>query len=326
MTQIHAREPSSKRDPRTPQSIARSKEMEELLDRVSGMNAAKGDPRLKQIVRRIVGDLFRTIEDFDVQPAEFWAAVSHLTAAGQAREVALMSPGLGFDHYLDLRMDAADRAAGLSDGTPRTIEGPLYVAGAPRVKGEARLDDGTEEGEVLFMSGRVLDVEGNALPGAIVEVWHADTKGNYSHFDPTQRPFNLRRKIETDAEGRYRFRSIMPAGYGCPPGGPTERLLDAIGRHGKRPAHIHFFVSAGGHRHLTTQINIEGDPLLHDDFAFATRDALIPEVVRHSAPAELEERGLDAPFAEIHFDFVLQRPAPGAPSALIPRERAGAGA
>lgn len=328
MTQSPAkerRETSSKTEPQARQSIARTKPMEDFLDRLSGLDCPKGDPRLKQIVRRVVGDLFRTIEDFDVQPAEFWAAVAHLTAAGQAREVALMSPGLGFDHYLDLRMDAADREAGVKDGTARTIEGPLYVEGAPLVKGdEVRLDDGTEKGETLFMSGRVVDGDGKAVPGAIVEVWHADTKGNYSHFDPSQKPFNLRRRIETDAEGRYTFRSIMPAGYGCPPGGPTEKLLDAIGRHGKRPAHIHFFVSAPGYRHLTTQINIAGDPLLHDDFAFATRDELIPDVVRHAEPAELKKRGVDEPYAEIHFDFILQRPVAGAPATLVPRERASA--
>lgn len=306
------------------ESIARSSEVEAFLDRISGLESPKGNPRTKQIVRRIVSDLFRTIDDFDVSPAEFWAAVSHLTSAGTAREVALLSPGLGFDHFLDLRMDAADRAAGVKGGTPRTIEGPLYVEGAPLAKGEARLDDGTQAGDVLIMSGRVLDVDGKAVPRALVEVWHADTKGNYSHFDPTQSPFNLRRSIEADGEGRYRFRSIMPSGYGCPPGGPTERLLTQLGRHGKRPAHIHFFVSAPGYRHLTTQINIAGDPLLHDDFAFATREGLIPEVKAHREPGAFAARGIDGPCAEITFDFVLEKPKPGSPATLVPRERARA--
>jgi len=84
------------------------------------------------------------------------------------------------------------------------------------------------------------------------------------------RPWNLRRRIETDGEGRYRFRSIPPAGYGCPPDGPTRKLLDQLGRHGQRPAHVHFFVSAPDYRQLTTQINIAGDKFLYDDFVFAT--------------------------------------------------------
>jgi catechol 1,2-dioxygenase len=306
-------------------SIARSEEMERYLDRVSGLRSEGGEPRTKKIVRRVLSDLFRTIEDLDVQPNEFWAAVTFLTEAGQAGEVGLLSPGLGFDHYLDLRLDEADRAAGLHGGTPRTIEGPLYVAGAPVVKGEARLDDGTDDGEVLFMQGRVLDVDGKSVPGAIVEVWHADSKGNYSLFDPTQSAFNLRRSIQTDDGGRYRFRSIMPAGYGAPPGGPTQNLLDRLGRHGRRPAHIHFFVHAPGYRHLTTQINIAGDPLLNDDFAFATREGLIPDVVRHDSAEDIAKRGLDRPFAEIAFDFVLQRHAPGAPETVVQRKRASAG-
>jgi L-alanine-DL-glutamate epimerase-like enolase superfamily enzyme len=46
-------------------------------------------------------------------------------------------------------------------------------------------------------------------------------RGGYSFFDPSQSKCNLRRRIETDAQGRYRFRSILPAGYACPPHGVT---------------------------------------------------------------------------------------------------------
>ena len=130
------------------------------------------------------------------------------------------------------------------------------------------------------MDGQVRDVDGKPVPNAIVDVWHANTLGGYSFFDPSQPKYNLRRRIETDAEGRYRFRSLLPSGYACPPDGVTQALLTRLGRHGHRPAHIHFFVTAPGYRKLTTQINIDGDEYLHDDFAFATRDGLIPEVVR----------------------------------------------
>ncbi|KMY86455.1 Catechol 1,2-dioxygenase [Candidatus Paraburkholderia calva] len=175
-----------------------------------------------------------------------------------------------------------------SEGNPRTIEGSLYVAGAPEAQGHARIDDGTDPGQPLVMRGTVFAEDGAPLSNALVEVWHANHLGSYLHFDKSQPAFNLRGSIRTDAEGRYSFRSVVPVGYSVPPGGMAEKLLDQLGHHGHRPAHIHFFVSAPGHRKLTTQINIDGDPYLWDDFAFATREGLVPELkkawVRKASP------------------------------------------
>jgi catechol 1,2-dioxygenase len=283
--------------------LLKSPEISDLLDRVGGLDQQGGNPRTKQILRRVVADLYAIIEEFDVTSEEFWHALAFLQAG--APEFGLIAPGLGFDHFLDLRMDLADHERSSAGGTPRTIEGPLYVADAPPTKGSARLDDGTDEGETLLMHGRVLDATGAPIVGAIVDVWHANPMGAYSFFDPTQSAYNNRRRIETDVDGCYEFRSVVPSGYAVPPGGATERLLGAVGRHGRRPAHIHFFVSAPGFRHLTTQINIDGDPDLHDDFAYATRDGLIPKVIRHIDSAAIHAAGLGAPFSEIAFDFVM---------------------
>jgi catechol 1,2-dioxygenase len=307
-----------------PDSLTQKPEVQELLKRAAGLNQKGGNERLKKITQRISTDLCKTIEEFDVTPTEFWTAVSYITKLGQANEVGLLVPGLAFETFLDIVTDEKERRAGLSGGTPRTIEGPLYVAGAPVEKGEARLDQDPEKGEVLFMDGQVKDLDGKPIGGAIVEVWHANTKGGYSFFDPSQSAFNLRRTIETNKEGTYRLRTIMPVGYGCPPDGPTQQLLTALGRHGNRPAHIHFFVTAPGFRKLTTQINISDDPYLHDDFAFATRDGLIPELVRHTDKGKIKDRGLDAPFATIHFDFVLHREAPNLPDPIVVRDHAPA--
>jgi catechol 1,2-dioxygenase len=89
--------------------------------------------------------------------------------------------------------------------------------------------------------------------------------------------FAFRGGINTGDDGAFAANSILPAGYSVPPGGSTEGILDRLGRHGNRPAHIHFFVSAPGYKHLTTQINIAGDPYTYDDFAFGTRDELVVE-------------------------------------------------
>lgn len=303
------------------QKLAQTDEIKKFLNIVSGMTSEKGNARAKKIVHRILTDLFNTIEEFDVRPEEFWVAVEYFNDLGQAMEAGLLAPGLGLEHFLDLRMDAEDAAAGVKQGTPRTIEGPLYVANAPLSRGSARLDDGTDQGEVLFMHGVVRGLDGKPVAGAIVDVWHANPKGMYSFFDKTQSHYNLRRRIQTDANGRYEFRTIMPAGYGCPPDGPTQALLNTLGRHGQRPAHIHFFVSAPGHRHLTTQINIAGDKYLYDDFAFATREGLIPEIVRQTDPKRMKEKGLNTPFAEIEFDFTLTQAGKSAADNMVQRRR-----
>lgn len=284
------------------------------------------DPRVRQVIVRLLGDLCKAIEDLDVTPDEFWRGVAYLAAAGASNELGLLAAGLGPEHFLDLRADEAEQKAGLAGATPRTIEGPLYVAGAPESTGFARLDDGSESerADVLFMQGTVFDADGRPLRGAKVEVWHANLMGNYSFFDRTQSDFNLRRTILTDADGRYQFRSIIPVGYGCPPDGTTQQLLDLLGRHGRRPAHIHFFVSAPGQRKLTTQINIDGDAYLWKDFAFATREGLVPPVTRIDDPKALDARRLDKPCASIDFDFHLARATDAVPTSEVERARAAA--
>ncbi|GJE04041.1 catechol 1,2-dioxygenase [Methylobacterium isbiliense] len=305
-------------------TVTDSPEAQALFDKVAGLDNDAGNPRIKQIVRRVVADACRIIEDLDITPSEFWTAMSYLTETGQKNEFGLLMPGIGVEHFIDLCIDAKERAAGLAGGTPRTIEGPLYVAGAPLSKGEARLDDDPEDGEVLIVEGQVTGTDGAPLAGAIVDVWHANTLGNYSVFDKSQSTWNLRRRIETDAEGRYRFRSILPKGYGCPPEGQTQKLLDQLGRHGQRPAHIHFFVSGAGHRQLTTQINLADDPYVYDDFAFGTRDGLVVDVVRVTDPAALAAAGLAEPFSTIRFDFALNPEAANAPDPVVVRPHAEA--
>ncbi|WP_018479771.1 catechol 1,2-dioxygenase [Pontibacter roseus] len=282
----------------------------------------EGSERVKEIVNRLTRDLFYAIEDLDIQPEEIWKAVDWLTNTGKANEWGLVAAGIGLEHFLDLRMDEAEAKAGITGGTPRTIEGPLYVAGSPESVGYAELETVPEEGaERLYMQGQVLDEDGKPVPGAKVEVWHCNLRGMYSIFDSSQPPYNLRRAIITDENGRYRFKSFLPVGYSCPPGGNTDQLLKALGRHGSRPAHIHFFVTAPGLRKLTTQINIEGDPLIWDDFAFATRPELVPHITRYTREEAKEQFGIEEPFASIDFDFEMHHEAEGVFDTDIERTR-----
>lgn len=304
--------------------VSQTAEMQKFFEEVSGFNNEQGSVRMKQLMLRIVNDAAKIIEDLEVTPDEFWLAMDYCNRLGARNEFGLLIAGIGIEHFLDVLQDAKDEAAGLSGGTPRTIEGPLYVAGAPICQGRARMDDGTEldEATVMFLQGRVVDTDGNPIAGATVDLWHANTKGNYSYFDKSQSAYNLRRRIVTDADGWYRARSIVPCGYGCDPQGPTQECLDLLGRHGQRPAHIHFFISAPGYRLLTTQINLAGEKYLWDDFAYATRDGLVGDIRFIDDAAAAAARGVEGRFAELDFGFELQKAVTPAAEQRSKRPRA----
>ncbi len=296
--------------------IVKSEEVQSLLDRASGVSESGGNPRLKAIMRDLLEAIMQIIEKHDIDESEFWQALKFLQDGSD--EFGLIAPGIGIEHFLDLHMDAKDAEAGMTGGTPRTIEGPLYVAGAPVVDGDlsktndVNLTQDPDDTETLTMSGRITGPDGEPVEEALLHVWHANSKGFYSHFDPTgeQSAFNNRRRIKLGPDGRYSFRSKMPRGYSCPPGGATDRLMQALGRHGDRPAHVHFFIEAPGYRALTTQINFGDDPHARDDFAFGTREGLLP----------VPDRSGGNP--DIQFDFQLQKARSNEDEALSQRPRA----
>ena len=304
-----------------------TQEIEKIVKKIN-VDTAQGDVdlRIQQIVVRLTRDLFQAIEDLNISQTELWKGLEYFTDAGQANELGLLAAGLGLEHYLDLRADEADAKAGITGGTPRTIEGPLYVAGAPESVGFTRMDDGTESDKVptLFIEGTVTDTQGNIIKNAKVEIWHANSLGNYSFFDKSQSNFNLRRTVLTDTTGQYVAQTTMPVGYGCPPQGTTQFVLNKLGRHGNRPSHVHYFVSAPGYRKLTTQFNIEGDQYLWDDFAFATREGLVATAKDVTNEAEIAHRGLDKVFKHIQFNVELVKDTEFSPSTEVDRRRVNA--
>lgn len=302
-----------------------TQEVQDLLKATVNLNGKDGNPRLKQVLHRLLSDLFKAIDDLDLTPDEVWAGVNYLNKLGQDGEAVLLAPGLGLERFLDIRMDAQDKAAGIAGGTPRTIEGPLYVAGAPVRNGISRIDiDPDADAPPLVIHGTVTGPDGKPVEGALVECWHANSKGFYSHFDPTgeQSPLNLRGSVKTGADGKYEFHTQMPVGYGCPPHGATQQLLNQLARHGNRPAHVHFFVTADGCRKLTTQFNVEGDPLIWDDFAYATREGLIPPVIQKTGGTALGLK--DDSYKDIQFDILLTPLLHGQDNQLVQRTRAAA--
>jgi protocatechuate 3,4-dioxygenase, beta subunit len=155
------------------------------------------------------------------------------------------------------------RAAAPMRRTASQTTGPFYPRTKPsdsdadltRVEGR----DGIAQGQVIQVAGRVLNVAGSALAGVAVEIWQANTHGRYDHpADRSDAPldpnFQGYARLVTDAQGRYRFKTIKPAGY--PAGGFM------------RPPHIHVSVT-GKQDRLVTQMYFAGEPLNDADFLLA---------------------------------------------------------
>ena len=109
--------------------------------------------------------------------------------------------------------------------TATAILGPFWRRDAPRRKLGDSIVSGVDDGEVVFVHGRVLDVvTKKAVPGALVDVWQASTNGLYEQQDPDQVDHNLRGVFETDGEGRYSFYCLRPTPYPIPEDGEDLSL------------------------------------------------------------------------------------------------------
>lgn len=135
--------------------ISHTAAVQQFFEEAAGLGNEAGRTRLKRIMQRVLQDTARLIEDLEISEDEFWHAIDYLNRLGGRGRAGLLVAGLGIEHFLDLLQDAKDQQAGLVGGTPRTIEGPLYVAGAPIAEGEVRMDDGSEEGvaTVMYLEG-----------------------------------------------------------------------------------------------------------------------------------------------------------------------------
>jgi protocatechuate 3,4-dioxygenase, beta subunit len=179
--------------------------------------------------------------------------------------------------------------------TPGQILGPFYpLSKMPQTADLTRLPgrNGRAAGQVLNVMGRVLNVAGDPVRDATVEIWQANSYGRYTHPSdsnpaPLDPNFDGSAILTTDGQGRYHFKTIKPAAY---PAGP-----DLI-----RPAHIHFQVS-GRQDRLVTQMYFENDPYNEEDRflnSAGRRELLITKLLDPSPELESDSK-------MVIFDMVL---------------------
>jgi protocatechuate 3,4-dioxygenase beta subunit len=183
--------------------------------------------------------------------------------------------------------------------TPKVTMGPFYPAVKPLdqdadltiVKGRS----GKAEGKIINVSGRVLNHNGSPISGAKVEIWQANAHGRYDHpSDTSKEPldpnFQGYAVIATDAEGRYRFKTIKPGAY-------------KVDENWQRTPHIHYVISGKMDR-LETQMFFPGEPLNDADRIFQELGAEKETAVCKLKPTTKEFEPESLVFL---YDFVLSR-------------------
>ncbi|WP_055612575.1 intradiol ring-cleavage dioxygenase [Streptomyces phaeochromogenes] len=280
-----------------------------VTEEAVGSLGAGTDPRLRELLTGLIRHLHDFARETRLTQEEWERAIGFLTATGQMctdtrQEFILLSDVLGLSMLVETLN--ADRGPG---ATESTVLGPFHMTESPVRELGADIDL-VGSGEPCVVSGRVLSQDGTPLPGAVLDVWQADTDGFYDVQQPDlQPPGNGRGLFTADAAGRFWFRTCVPSPYPIPTDGPVGGLLRATGRHPYRPAHIHFIATAEGHAPVTTHIFVAGSDYLDSDAVFAVKSSLVEDFAQTDDPSLAREFGIPNPFRHARFDLVL---TPGA--------------
>ena len=185
--------------------------------------------------------------------------------------------------------------------------GPFYVAGSPLREYGADIAE-QEAGTPAWVHGRVLDLEGDPIAGAELDVWQNGDNELYAVQDSDAPDDHLRGRFLTDEEGRFAFRAVRPVPYPIPDDGPVGQMLGATGRHPWRPAHVHIVVRAPGFKSVTTHIFDAESTYLDDDAVFAVKPSLLRSFEPRAADDPERPDGVEEPWVSLELDLVL---APG---------------
>ncbi len=157
-------------------------------------------------------------------------------------------------------------------------------------------------GQLIALTGRVLDEDGRPVADAVVELWQANAAGRYRHAldtggeAPLDPDFAGHGRVRTDAQGRYAFRTIKPGAYAVRPAPGVWW----------RPPHIHFSIlGPASLSRLVTQMYFPGEPLnAHDRILNSVPDAAAR--ARLLAEALPPEEGGSHDWLGFSFDIVLR--------------------
>jgi hydroxyquinol 1,2-dioxygenase len=307
--------------PNTTSELRRNTSEDDITAETLARFAETPNPRLRQIMLSLIQHLHAFVKEVQLTEAEWFQAIDILTQAGKMcsdkrQEFILFSDTLGVSMVVDLIDHRKPEGA-----TESTVFGPFHRLGAPEMPAGGNIAHRDTTGMPTLVAGKVLDLDGRPIAGALLDVWQAQTSGLYDSQDVNPDAMHMRGKFRTDADGRYLIRTVRPVHYPIPSDGPVGAMLKATGRHPWRPAHIHFVVSADGYEPVTTHIFDRSDPYLATDAVFAVKESLISDFVRHETAEPIAAGlGIAPPYLTAEFDFRL-KPSAAAQGSVTDAQR-----
>jgi hydroxyquinol 1,2-dioxygenase len=288
----------------SPDTAAQRTTPADITAAVEASFEGSSDPRLRQIMQALVRHLHGFVTEVGLTEDEWRAAIATLTATGditdeRRQEFILWSDALGVSMLVDALANPRPPGA-----TESTVLGPFYVPGSPALEYGANIA-AEPAGTPTWVHGRVLDVDGNPIAGAELDVWQNGDDQLYAVQKPDGPEDHLRGRFRARDDGSYAFLAVRPVPYPIPDDGPVGRMLEATGRHPWRPAHIHMIVRAEGYATVTTHVFDAASDYLDSDAVFAVKPSLMREIVPRAADDPQRPEGVEDEWASLECDFVL---------------------
>jgi len=286
----------------------RNLDEDNITQAVLAMNAGVKDERLRVLMTSLVQHLHAFAREAQLTEQEWFRGIQFLTGVGhittdKRQEFILLSDVLGLSMLVTARNNRKPEGC-----TEATVFGPFHVENAPRYALGSDVSNGAP-GEPCYVRGRVLAPSGAPVRNATLEVWQADALGRYDvqyhAAGGAHGEHRGRGVLQASDAGEFHFRTVRAEAYPIPHDGPVGHLLQALGRHPWRPAHLHFMITAPGYERLVTHVFRNGDRYLDSDAVFGVRSSLIADWVEHPPGPTPDCGRSDQPFHTLDFDFVL---------------------
>jgi len=231
------------------------------------------------------------------------AGINFLTAVGQIcsdvrQEFILLSDVVG----LSLLVDSIDHPKPPAS-TEGTVLGPFHTHEAEHEEHGGTISH-DPDGDPCLVLCTVKDTAGKPIEGVKIDIWETDSKGFYDVQYADRKGPDGRAVMESDKEGSFWFKAIVPVPYPIPHDGPVGQLLKKLKRHPYRPSHMHFMFDKPGYDHLITALYLRNDPYETSDAVFGVKESLVVEL--GTVNAELAEKyGVKEGSKLMTYDFVL---------------------